>query len=238
MRLQPKYIPNILTIFRIVLVPVIVIFMLVPFGNIVYSILNADIANESILLQSSFRVNFLVAGILFVIACITDWLDGYLARKNNWVSNFGKLWDPIADKVLINSILICLLFQPYYPGGEISQYEQYGQMIPIWIPIIMIARDVIVDATRMYASNKQIVVPANIWGKLKTVAQMLAILIIFFIFNMVDIGTAKIVYSSHQFEKSYYGIQNLMMFVALFFSILSGVIYLVKFYKMSKKSKK
>jgi hypothetical protein len=67
---------------------------------------------------------------------------------------------------------------------------------------------------------------------------MLAILIIFFIFNMVDIGTAKIVYSSHQFEKSYYGIQNLMMFVALFFSILSGVIYLVKFYKMSKKSKK
>jgi CDP-diacylglycerol--glycerol-3-phosphate 3-phosphatidyltransferase len=79
MRLQPKHIPNILTIFRMALVPIIVVFMLVPFGPTIYSF---TIFTTSIHLYGGFRVSFTLAGILFAIACITDWLDGFLARKN------------------------------------------------------------------------------------------------------------------------------------------------------------
>ena len=101
---------------------------------------------------SSIYLFFLLAGCLFVLACITDWLDGYLARKYNWVSDFGKLWDPIADKVLVNSVLICFAWSGY---------------VCILIPVIMIARDVMVDAQKMVAAKKGVVVAANFWVNVK-----------------------------------------------------------------------
>lgn len=201
MKLQPKHIPNLLTIFRMVLVPIIIVFMLVPFGGNIYS-LNGGTGDWGF--ACGFQLNFFLAGIFFVVACLSDTLDGYLARRNNWISNFGKLWDPIADKVLINSVLICFCAQG---------------LIPIFIPIIMIARDVIVDASRMHASSKGAVIPANIYGKLKTVSQMLAIMIVFFIFNS----------SIH--NSQWWFSQNIMMWLALFFSVMSGIIYVVNIYK-------
>lgn len=209
---QKKYIPNYLTILRMALVPIIVVFLLVSFGGIAYVLQNPLDKGSN---YSIVTVNFLLAGILFVLASLTDFVDGFLARKYKWVSDFGKLWDPIADKVLINSVMICFGFMG---------------LIPIWIPIIMIARDVIVDASRMLAASKNVVVPANFYGKVKTVTQMFAIIFIFFFFCGHAGGS-----SSNNIY--YWAIQNLMMYVALFFSVLSGIIYMVQMQKIFKAKK-
>ncbi len=156
---------------------------------------------------------FLIAGCLFVIASITDWLDGFLARKYKWVSNFGKFWDPIADKVLINSVLICFAAAQY---------------IPFYIPVIMIARDVIVDAQRMSAAKKDIVVAANYWGKLKTVLQMVGIIVIFFFFN----AQYDVLKSSLHWV--FWAIQNLMLHLATIMSIASGIIYFINIHKATQ----
>lgn len=206
-------IPNYLTIFRMVLVPVIVIMLLIPAGPYAYSMLN-PLQPDSITPYSVFDWFYIAAGILFVVASLTDAIDGFLARKYKWVSDFGKLWDPIADKVLINSTLICF--------GFIG-------LIPIWVVVIMIARDVIVDASRMLAASKNIVVAANFFGKIKTVTQIIAIIFIFFFFCGKDSTVDPILW---------WAIQNLMIFVALFFSIMSGVIYLFQIQKKISRSKK
>ncbi|MDR3163717.1 MAG: CDP-diacylglycerol--glycerol-3-phosphate 3-phosphatidyltransferase [Mycoplasmataceae bacterium] len=145
-------------------------------------------------------MNFVLSGLLFILACITDWLDGYLARKNKWISNFGKLWDPIADKVLINGILICF---------------GYIHLVPIWAVVIFITRDIIVDASRMYAANKQHLIAANFYGKLKTVCQMFAIMVIFLFFN-----------SNDDSNPVWWCIQNLLIFMSLLLSVISGIIYM------------
>lgn len=157
---------------------------------------------------SAITLFFLLAGIFFVLAAITDWLDGFIARKKNWVTDFGKLWDPIADKVLVNSVLICFAWSGY---------------ITVAIPVIMIARDVIVDAQKMIAAKKNIVVAANFWGKCKTVLQMVGIVLIFFIFahNGSDIK-----------DVVYWSLQQIMLYLATVMSIVSGVIYLVQINKM------
>ena len=202
-------IPNILTFARILLAPVVIVLLLCSKINDLPKIYHFEISN------TVFEINilFLLGAIFFVIASITDWLDGYLARKNNWISDFGKLWDPIADKILINGVLISL---------------GYLTIIPIWIPIIMISRDTIVDDTRMVAASKKIIIAANIYGKLKTVTQMIAIIVIIFAFN------APLEQSEKWF---YWSIQNLFMFIALMFSIISGIIYEISFLSKQKMIK-
>ncbi|MDR3330152.1 MAG: CDP-diacylglycerol--glycerol-3-phosphate 3-phosphatidyltransferase [Mycoplasmataceae bacterium] len=230
MKLQPKHIPNILTIFRMALVPAIIVLLLIPPLQIGYYGISLYFWFDSADFDTYFHLNFTLAGCLFTLACITDWLDGFLARRNNWVSDFGKLWDPIADKILINSILICFLFQPN--KGNAS-FAQYGPLIPIWIPIIMIIRDTVVEGTRIQAIKKGVLIPANIWGKLKTITQMIAILIIFFLFNVPQTDYAAY-WFPRDFYLWYYLIQNIMMLVATAFSIISGVIYVYRFYKPKK----
>jgi len=114
---------------------------------------------------------FLIVFVFFVIASYTDHLDGKLARKNNQVTNLGKFLDPVADKLLVSSMLIFLvapsLFASYAP-------EQVS-FIPVWCVIIMVARDTVVDAIRFIGAQKNVVIAANIFGKLKTVLQMVAI---------------------------------------------------------------
>lgn len=210
-------IPNILLVIRMILVPIIIGLLIADYfvcgssaDPLVYSLLtpfNTDYHYTKVCLF------FLLAGILFVIASITDWLDGKLARKYNWISDFGKLWDPIADKVLINSVLICFAV---------------GGYIPIYIPIIMIARDVCVDAQRMVAAKKGIVVAANYWGKLKTILQMVGVILIFFLFNAQfnDLDPAL--------KGVYWGIQNLMLHLATIMSVASGIVYFVNINKAMK----
>lgn len=204
-KISKKSIPNILTIVRIVLAVFAIFFVCI------YKFWNDNafwyIFNDGTLVVVPWT--YIIAGIFFVIASFTDLLDGRIARKHHWITDFGKLWDPIADKILINGVLIGLAV-----NGS----------IPVFIPIIMISRDIIVDASRMYASTKGTVVAANIWGKLKTVSQMIAIILILFSFGIVS---NNIVF--------FYLVQNLLLLVATIFSIVSGIIYEIQIFKKEKK---
>ena len=141
--------PNKLTIFRIILVPIMV---LIPFFNIQGEFLGIPIT-------------YLIIDLIFIIASITDKLDGTIARKKNLVTTFGKFLDPIADKILVLAALIMLV--------------EFGK-IPAWIPIIILFREFVVSGYRLIASqNGGEVIAASIWGKLKTVTQMIAIILCF-----------------------------------------------------------
>ena len=141
--------PNKLTIFRIILVPIMV---LIPFFNIQGELLGIPIT-------------YLIIDLIFIIASITDKLDGTIARKKNLVTTFGKFLDPIADKILVLAALIMLV--------------DFGK-IPAWIPIIILFREFVVSGYRLIASqNGGEVIAASIWGKLKTVTQMIAIILCF-----------------------------------------------------------
>ena len=117
-----------------------------------------------------------VALFLFIFASITDFVDGHLARKYGLVTNFGKFMDPVADKLLVCSALICFVEQG---------------LMPAWIALIIIARELIIDGFRLVAAGKGIVIAASIWGKAKTVVQMVACFVLilnvdFLIFNIAE----------------------------------------------------
>lgn len=107
---------------------------------------------------------------IFVIASVTDWFDGYLARKHHLVTNFGKFMDPLADKLLVCSAMICLI--------ELER-------LPAWIVIIIIAREFIISGFRLIAAENRIVIAANYWGKFKTVSQMIMIILLLLHFGGV-----------------------------------------------------
>ena len=187
---------------------IVIIFVLVPFGPICYSLkLNGAISSAT----ASFQLNEILAAILFVIASLTDFLDGYIARKYHWVSDFGKIWDPLADKLLVDGVLICFA---------------YLSLIPIWVCVLLILRDFIVDAFRMHALSKQIIVPASMWGKLKTVFELVGLILIFFFMHFsFDLAVA-----TNQ-EVDWYLGQNFVMLVATLFSLVSMGIYMVQISK-------
>lgn len=141
--------PNKLTIFRIILVPLMVI---VPFVGIKGEFLGIPI-------------EYLIIDFIFILASMTDKLDGYLARKNNQVTAFGKFLDPLADKILVLAAMVMLV--------EMAK-------LPAWIPIIVLAREFMVSGYRLIAIEKGgKVIAASKWGKLKTVTQMIAIILAF-----------------------------------------------------------
>ena len=138
--------PNKLTVLRMVLVPFFVAFLLLSPGN------------------ESFKW---IALVLFVVASLTDYFDGQIARKHNLITNFGKFMDPLADKILTISGMICLI--------------ELGR-IPSWIVCIIVAREFIISGFRLIAAENGVVIAANMWGKLKTNFQMF--MIIFMIMNI------------------------------------------------------
>ena len=145
--------PNKLTIFRIILVPIMVI---IPFLGIDGRFFGIPI-------------EWIIIDFIFIIASLTDKLDGYLARKNNQVTTFGKFLDPLADKILVLSAMMMLV--------EMDK-------LPAWIPIIVLAREFMVSGYRLVAVEKGgKVIAASNWGKLKTVTQMIAIILAFLDLN-------------------------------------------------------
>ena len=146
--------PNKLTLFRIFLVPLIVLVWLFPYAQFGITLPLINIGPITIPL-----INLIVLG-LFIIASLTDMLDGKIARKHNMITTFGKFADPIADKLLVNSVLLVMA---------------YKHMVPVVPVFLMLSRDTIVDGCRMIASSNGIVVAAGILGKLKTVLQMITI---------------------------------------------------------------
>lgn len=138
-------------------------------------------------------LNRYIAVAIFCIASFTDYLDGHIARKYNLVTNFGKFMDPLADKLLVSAALICMI--------EIG-------MLPAWIVIIIISREFIITGFRLIAAESGLVIAASWWGKIKTVTQMLMIII-------VSLGVSDV-------------IGKILIILATLFTIISGVDYIVK----------
>lgn len=185
--------PNKLTTIRLIFVPLFVILYLIPFGTLgihipVFSILSTSLSVLDIFLF-----------FIFAFAAITDYLDGHLARKKNLITTFGKFIDPIADKLIVNTALLLLAWD-----GHIS----------IIIPIIMISRDTIVDAIRLVASQKNIVLAASYLGKAKTMVQMIAICVL--LLNNVIFDAMGI------------PMDQILIWIATIISVVSGIDYFVK----------
>lgn len=186
---------NKLTIFRIILVPVMVAFAYIPLKGDVYGI----------------AISMIIIEAIFIIASITDKLDGYIARSRNQVTTFGKFLDPLADKILVLAAMVILV--------EIGK-------LPAWIPIIVLAREFIVSGFRLIAVEKGgVVIAASIWGKLKTVTQMIALIFAFIdigaFFSFVDGGLS----GAHLVINI---VTSVMMLVSTVATIFSGVDYIWK----------
>ena len=198
---QKMNLPNKLTIFRVILVPIMVI---IPFLGIQGDLWGIPIA-------------YLVIDFIFILASLTDKLDGYLARSRNQVTTFGKFLDPLADKILVLAAMLMLV--------------EMGKL-PAWIPIIVLAREFLVSGYRLIAVQKGgEVIAASKWGKLKTVTQMVAIILAF-----LDL---------YAFEECFNGslqgadfilnlVVTVMMIIQTIATIFSGIDYMRGFKKYLK----
>ena len=182
--------PNRLTVMRIIMIPVIILIAIFPYSQF---------GIEIPMLQFGFvtlsAVNIVML-VLFCIASFTDFLDGYLARKNNLVTTFGKFADPIADKLLVTTLFVLFAAQGTIP------------VVPV---LIMVARDTIVDGIRMIASSNGVVMAAGYLGKLKTVVQMLSII--------------TILLNNLPFELYRLPVSDFLLWFAAFTSLASGISY-------------
>ena len=152
----------------------------------------------------------LIFWLVFLIASVTDFLDGYLARKNNQITDLGKFLDPIADKMLINSVMVFLSLN--------FLSTQDALKFPWFCVVLMIIRDLVVDGLRFMAATKNVVLAANYWGKAKTVLQMFAISLVFlngWPFSYFDANWP-----------TYLHITDFICYLTTLTSLIGGVIYL------------
>lgn len=177
--------PNMLTLFRILLIPVFILLYYLPLPFAGY-----------------------LSAAVFVVAAVTDIFDGHIARKQNIVSDFGKLMDPIADKMLVSSALILLV---------------EAKMISPVIVIVIISREFMVSGLRSLAASRGYVVPAGIWGKLKTILQIVAVAML-----LVNLG---------RFVPLFAILQHIAVYSALVLTILSCADYFYQYYMLQKKWK-
>ncbi|MDD4795214.1 MAG: CDP-diacylglycerol--glycerol-3-phosphate 3-phosphatidyltransferase [Bacilli bacterium] len=185
--------PNKITIGRMILAVIVIILLVFPFYQIGVEFPKYLVAGKIII-----DLKYIIAGILFIIASITDFLDGSIARKCNIVTDFGKVMDAIADKVLVNGVLIALA---------------YDGLLPVIVPIVIVTRDIAVDSIKMVAGSKNAAVGASIWGKVKTIFMMVGISMIFF--------------SNLPLELLNISLGNYLVFIATILSVFSGVQYFI-----------
>lgn len=165
--------PNKLTILRVVMIPVFMILLMTG--------------------------HWYLSGIVFIAASLTDALDGYIARKYKLITNFGKIMDPLADKLLVTAALLCLC--------------ELG-VVAAWMVFLILAREFLISGLRAVAASQGIVIAASVWGKLKTISQMLAIILILFRnwpFRMLDFPADMAV-----------------LWIAVILTVVSGVDYIIK----------
>lgn len=153
-----KRLPNILTISRIVLSVIVLCLIGLPWYKFNFTWPSYMFGGKVVV-----ELNYIIAAVIFGIACLTDMLDGYFARKYNAVTDFGKCMDAIADKILVNGVLIILA---------------YNHNIALIIPIIIVIRDTFVDAIKMVSASKNKVIGASMAGKIKTVFMMIGIIFV------------------------------------------------------------
>lgn len=189
--------PNKITISRLIIAVIMIFFAVFPWANVGASSILTTLGN------TGFTILDLILAILFVVGSATDAIDGKIARKYNLITDFGKFFDPLADKFLVNSALIFL--------------SCYGR-IPALIIILMIGRDLAVDGIRFMAASKGEVIAANIFGKLKTVFQMVTIPFVMlngFPFNYL-------------FKEHTYIFLDVLLSITCAMSLISGFIYLYR----------
>lgn len=189
--------PNKITISRLIIAMIMIFFAVFPWANVGASSILTTLGN------TGFTILDLILAILFVVGSATDAIDGKIARKYNLITDFGKFFDPLADKFLVNSALIFLAC--------------YGR-IPALIIILMIGRDLAVDGIRFMAASKGEVIAANIFGKLKTVFQMITIPFVMlngFPFNYL-------------FKEHTYIFLDVLLSITCAMSLISGFIYLYR----------
>lgn len=165
--------PNKLTLFRIILIPIFVVLLL--------------------------KTYYYYAAAVFIIASLTDFLDGYLARKYHLVTNFGKLMDPLADKLLVTSALVCLV--------------ELGD-IPSWMVIIILSREFTISILRAVAASDGKVIAASKWGKSKTIFQMIAVI--------------SILIKNYPFERLHIPFSDVVLWIAVILTVVSGIDYIIK----------
>ena len=182
--------PNKITMARIFLSVVILVILLLPWYSLGITWPTYLLGNTTVDLK------YIVVGVLFLIASVSDCLDGYIARKYNLVTDFGKVADAIADKVLVNGLLIVLA---------------YERVISIVIPVVIITRDIVVDSCKMISGNKGKVVGASILGKLKTICMLVGLVLVLF-YNL-------------PFELINLPVADLFLIAATILSIVSGCQY-------------
>lgn len=192
---------NRLTISRIVMAIFIMIFLLIPWNDLGFTF-PTFLAGGKILID----IRYLIVGIIFLIACLTDYFDGKIARRKNITTDFGACLDAIADKLLVNGLLIILAYQ-----GFISEV----------VPVIIISRDIIVDALKTLSAKNGVVVKANIWGKVKTVFMMVGLVLLLF-YNM-------------PFELWNIKLDLILIYIATVLSVLSATVY---YYEITNRLKK
>lgn len=188
-------VPNKLTITRLLISLLIVILLLFPFDRLNISFYSFFVGNVLI------NLKYVIAGVLFIIASLTDFLDGYIARKYGLITNTGKMLDAIADKVLVNSVLIVLASQGF---------------INALIPVVIVLRDIIVNAIKMEAASKGKVVAAIKSGKVKTASLMIGITLVFFNnlpFELINLRVADFL---------------------LYFATIMSIISMIEYYNMNK----
>ncbi len=170
-------VPNRLTILRVAMIPVFIVFMI--WESCPYS-------------------DYIAAGV-FILACITDYFDGYIARKYNLVTTFGKFMDPLADKLLVCSAMICFVADPGCP-------------MPVWVVIVIISREFIISGFRLVAAEKGIVIAASNWAKVKTTVQMIMSIVLIFNFRHPVFGV----------------IEQILIYAALVLTVVSLIDYIYK----------
>lgn len=189
--------PNKITISRICLIPLFIIVLSVPFDWGEWAIGNQVLP-----------VTHFVAGLIFVLASITDWLDGYIARKYNLITNMGKFLDPLADKLLVSAAFILLVAL---------------ELAPAWIVILIISREFAVTGLRLVAAGEGIVLAASNMGKLKTASQIIAIVLLMF--------------HNFPFSYTTIPADMIMLYIAFILTTWSGIEYFIKNAHAMKDSK-
>lgn len=187
-------VPNKITMCRIIMSIILLMLLIFPVENIGLNFPEIKV-NANIIIDSK----YLICGILFVIASVTDFLDGYLARKYNLVTDLGKVMDAIADKILVNGVLIILAVNGY---------------ISVVVPVVIVCRDIAVDSIKMVAGQKNGAIGASKAGKIKTACMMVGISLVFFYdlpFSLMNIHIA-----------------NVLIMIATVLSIVSGIQYYTK----------
>ena len=183
--------PNKITITRILLSVILLVFLMIPWHQLGVKFPTFTVAGKIVV-----DIKYIIAGVIFMIASLTDFLDGNIARKRNLVTDFGKVMDAIADKLLVNGLLIILAYEGF---------------IPIVIPVVIITRDTFVDSIKMASGNKGKVVAASKAGKLKTICMM--------------VGLTLLLFYNLPFELFSFRLDMILIYIATILSVYSGCEY-------------